>query len=169
MMQTDFGGFWKMDHDFFMREAIQEAQKAAILDEVPIGCVIVYEGRIIGRGHNQRNSRKNALCHAEIAAINEACGVIGDWRLEGCTLYVTIEPCPMCAGAIIQARIPHVVFGTRNQKAGCAGSILNLLQESAFNHQADITDGILHDECAALMRFFFSRLRQKTGLHSDQT
>ena len=146
--------------EHYMREALLEAQKAMDSGEVPIGCVIVYNDEIIGRGHNLRNSKKNPLCHAEISAINEAAGFMGDWRLEECTLYVTVEPCPMCAGAIVQARIPDVVFGTRNVKAGCAGSILNLLDEPRFNHQVNIREGILQAECAAPMSEFFKNFRK---------
>lgn len=150
-----------MDDEKYMKEALKEAQKALEAGEVPIGAVIVgANGDIIGRGFNRRNTAKNPLCHAEIDAINEAAAVIGDWRIEGCTLYVTIEPCPMCAGAIVQARIPRVVFGARNPKAGCAGSILNILNEDKFNHQADVTEGILSDECAAYMKAFFKRFRK---------
>lgn len=145
----------------YMREAVNEASKAIESGEVPIGCVIVYKDEIIGRGHNLRNSKKNPLCHAEISAINEAAGFMGDWRLEECTLYVTVEPCPMCAGAIVQARIPRVVFGTSNVKAGCAGSILNILNEPKFNHQVDVTCGVLREECAAPMSEFFKRFRKK--------
>ena len=145
----------------YMREAVNEASKAIESGEVHIGCVIVYKDEIIGRGHNLRNSKKNPLCHAEISAINEAAGFMGDWRLEECTLYVTVEPCPMCAGAIVQARIPRVVFGTPNVKAGCAGSILNILNEPKFNHQVDVTCGVLREECAAPMSEFFKRFRKK--------
>lgn len=145
----------------YMREAVNEASKAIESGEVPIGCVIVYKDEIIGRGHNLRNSKKNPLCHAEISAINEAAGFMGDWRLEECTLYVTVEPCPMCAGAIVQARIPRVVFGTPNVKAGCAGSILNILNEPKFNHQVDVTCGVLREECTAPMSEFFKRFRKK--------
>ena len=144
----------------YMREAVNEASKAIESGEVPIGCVIVYKDEIIGRGHNLRNSKKNPLCHAEISAINEAAGFMGDWRLEECTLYVTVEPCPMCAGAIVQARIPRVVFGTPNVKAGCAGSILNLLNVPAFNHQVELTEGILQEECSTLLKEFFRKLRK---------
>ena len=154
-------------HEYYMKEALNEAKTAIDSGEVPIGCVIVYDGKIIGRGHNLRNSRKNPLCHAEILAINEAAGFIGDWRLEDCTLYVTVEPCPMCAGAIVQARIPRVVFGTRNVKAGCAGSILNILNEPRFNHQVEVIEGILREECAAPMGEFFKRFRKSKS--ADQT
>lgn len=147
-------------HEYYMSEAIREAQEAMESGEVPIGCVITYKGQIIGRGHNLRNSKKNPLCHAEISAIDEAAEFINDWRLEECTLYVTVEPCPMCAGAIVQARIPTVVFGTRNTKAGCAGSILNILDEPRFNHQVKIIEGILREECAKPMSEFFKQFRK---------
>ncbi len=148
-----------MDNEFFMKEAYAEALKAFEKNEVPIGCVIVYQGEIIGRGHNLRMHSKNVLCHAEILAINEACGKMGDWRLEGCTLYVTTEPCPMCAGAIVQARIPEVVFGVTNPKAGCGGSVLNILDEPRFNHQVKITSGVMAEECGRLVSGFFKRFR----------
>jgi len=150
-----------MDYKYFMNEALAEAKKAFEADEVPIGAVIVLDGAIIGRGHNLRNSKKNSLFHAEIIAINEACNFVGDWRLEGCTMYVTVEPCPMCAGAIIQSRIDEVVFGVLNPKAGCGGSILNILNEGRFNHQTKIVKDILIDECALLMQSFFKKMRGK--------
>lgn len=149
------------EHEKYMNEALSEAKKAFDIDEVPIGCVIVRNGEIIARGYNRRNSEKNVLYHAEIIAINEAAKAVGDWRLEDCELYVTIEPCPMCAGAIIQARIPRVFYGAKNPKAGCGGSILNILNEPKFNHQADVTDGILEDECSILMKSFFKKFRLK--------
>ena len=145
----------------YMREAIRQAKKAWKLDETPIGCVIVHEGRIIGRGYNRRNTDKSPLAHAEISAIRKASKKIGDWRLEECTLYVTLEPCQMCAGAIIQSRIPRVVVGCMNPKAGCAGSILNLLQMKEFNHQAELQTGILGEECSQMMKAFFKELREK--------
>ena len=145
----------------YMKEAIRQAKKAWKLEEVPIGCVIVHEGKIIGRGYNRRTADKNVLAHAEIQAIRKACRKMGDWRLEDCTLYVTLEPCQMCAGAIVQARIPRVVAGCMNPKAGCAGSILNLLQMPEFNHQAELTTGVLEAECAELMKGFFRELREK--------
>ena len=145
----------------YMKEALKQAKKAYALGEVPIGCVIVHEGKIIGRGYNRRNTDKNTLAHAEITAINKASKVIGDWRLEECTLYVTLEPCQMCAGAIVQARIPEVVMGCMNPKAGCAGSILNLLQMQQFNHQVEITRGVLEEECADMLSQFFRELREK--------
>lgn len=145
----------------YMKEAIRQAQKAAALGDVPIGCVIEYQGTIIGRGYNRRMADKTTLAHAEITAIRKACRKMGDWRLEGCTLYVTLEPCPMCAGAIIQARIPTVVIGSMNPKAGCAGSVLDLLHQEGFNHQAETHTGILQEECSALLTTFFKDLRQK--------
>lgn len=145
----------------YMREALKQARKAYSLGEVPIGCVIVHEGRIIGRGYNRRNTDKSTLAHAEITAIRKASKVIGDWRLEECTLYVTLEPCQMCAGAIVQARIPEVVMGCMNPKAGCAGSILNLLEMPRFNHQAGVTRGVLEQECSELLKLFFAELRER--------
>ena len=143
----------------YMKEALKQAKKAYALGEVPIGCVIVHEGKIIGRGYNRRNTDKNTLSHAEITAINKASKVIGDWRLEDCTLYVTLEPCQMCAGAIVQARIPEVVMGCMNPKAGCAGSILNILEMPQFNHQVKVTRGILGEECSQMLKTFFEELR----------
>ena len=125
----------------YMRQAMKLARKAAELGEVPIGCVIEYQGKIIGRGYNRRKTDKNTLAHAEIIAIRKACKNMGDWRLEDCTLYVTLEPCQMCAGAIVQARVKKVVIGCMNPKAGCAGSILNVLQMEEFNHQVEIERG----------------------------
>ena len=148
-------------HEKYMKEALKLAKKAYTLGEVPIGCVIVYEDKIIGRGYNRRKTDKNTLSHAEITAINKASKKMGDWRLEGCTLYVTLEPCQMCAGAIVQARIPKVYIGTMNPKAGCAGSLLNLLQFPAFNHQVEIETGILQEECAAILSGFFKEMREK--------
>lgn len=143
----------------FMRAAIHLAKRAAANGDVPIGCVIVQGGKIIARGYNKRSLKGDALCHAEILAIHKACRVLGDWRLEDCCLYVSLEPCPMCAGAIVQARIPRVVLGCMNPKAGCAGSILNLLEESRFNHQVEVVRGVLENDCAALMKDFFRKLR----------
>ncbi len=144
----------------YMREALRQAKKAYDIREVPIGCVIVHDGKIIARGYNQRNKKGSTLAHAEILAIRKAGKVLGDWRLEQCTIFITLEPCPMCAGAIVQARIPNVVLGAMNPKAGCAGSILNLLEEQRFNHQADVVRGVLEEECAALMKEFFKELRK---------
>ena len=143
----------------YMKEAIKQAKKAALLGEVPIGCVIVYQDKIIGRGYNRRNTDKSTLSHAEISAIKKAGKYIGDWRLEECTLYVTLEPCQMCSGAIVQARIPNVVIGCMNPKAGCAGFILNLFNMPEFNHQVHTTYGVLEEECSRLLTDFFKQLR----------
>lgn len=145
----------------YMRAAIREAKKAYALDEVPIGCVIVYQDKIIARGYNRRNTDKNTVAHAEMSAIKKASKKLGDWRLEGCTMYVTLEPCQMCAGGIVQARIDEVVIGSMNPKAGCAGSVLNLLDIPAFNHQVHITKGILEEECSQMLSGFFKELREK--------
>lgn len=143
----------------YMREALKEARKAMRIGEVPIGCVIVYQDKIIGRGYNKRNTKKTTLAHAELIAINKASKVIGDWRLEDCIMYVTLEPCQMCAGAIVQARIKKVVVGAMNPKAGCAGSILNILQMEKFNHQVELETGVLEAECTACLQTFFKELR----------
>lgn len=148
-----------MEHEKYMEEALIEAQKAFDMDEVPIGAVIVHNNEIIGRGHNRRNTDKNPLYHAEIIAINQASKFLGDWRIEDCTMYVTIEPCPMCAGAILQGRIPTVVYGAKNPKAGCCGSVINLVQQQGFNHRVDIVEGILEEKCAQMMKNFFKRFR----------
>lgn len=157
------------EQEKFMKEAIRQAKKAAKIDEVPIGCVIVYENRIIARGYNRRNTDKNTLAHAELSAIKKASKKLGDWRLEGCTMYVTLEPCQMCAGAIVQARIDKVVIGSMNPKAGCAGSVLNLLQISAFNHQTAVEKGILEEECSHMLSNFFKNLREKKRLEKEIT
>ena len=149
----------KMD-ERFMREAIRQARKAGALMEVPIGCVIVYEGKIIARGYNRRNTDKNTISHAELNAIRKASKKLGDWRLEGCTMYITLEPCQMCAGAIVQARVSRVVIGSMNPKAGCAGSILNLLEMEQFNHQVEVTRGVLQEECSQMLSGFFNELRE---------
>ena len=151
----------------YMKEALKQSKKAYVLGEVPIGCVIVYEGKIIGRGYNRRNTDKNTLAHAEITAINKASKFIGDWRLEDCTLYVTLEPCQMCAGAIVQARIPEVVMGCMNPKAGCAGSILNVLEMPEFNHQVSVTRGVLEQECSDMLKIFFSELRVRNKAEKE--
>ena len=145
----------------YMREALKLAKKAAGIDEVPIGCVIVHENKIIARGYNRRNMDKSTLAHAEIMAIKKASRVIGDWRLEDCTMYITLEPCQMCAGAIVQARIPKVVMGTMNAKAGCAGSVINILQMDGFNHKVEIVKGVMEDECKKIMQDFFKELRER--------
>ena len=144
----------------FMRAAIVQARKAEKLDEVPIGCVIVYEGKIIARGYNRRNTDLNTISHAEMNAIRKASKKLGDWRLEGCTIYITLEPCQMCSGAIVQSRIDRCVIGAMNPKAGCAGSVMNLLQVAQFNHQVEITRGVLEEECSSMLSSFFRRLRE---------
>lgn len=145
----------------YMKEAIKQAKKAQKSGDVPIGCVIVYEDKIIARGYNKRNLKKTTLAHAELLAMAKASKKIGDWRLEGCTMYVTLEPCQMCAGAIVQARIPKVVIGTMNPKAGCAGSVLNLLKVEKFNHQVDVVYDVLKEDCSTLLSAFFKNLREK--------
>lgn len=143
----------------YMKRALKLAKKAAELGEVPIGCVIVYEGRVIGSGYNRRKTDKNTLSHAEITAIRRASKRMGDWRLEDCTMYVTLEPCQMCAGAMVQARITRAVIGCMNPKAGCAGSIYNILNEPRFNHQIETTLGVLEEECSVMLTSFFKQLR----------
>ena len=145
----------------FMREAIRQAKKAEALDETPIGCVIVSGGKIIARGYNRRNTDRNTLSHAELNAIRKASRRLGDWRLEGCTMYVTLEPCQMCAGALVQARIDEVVVGCMNPKAGSAGSVIDLLHVPAFNHQVNMRSGVLEEECSRLLSDFFRRLRAR--------
>jgi len=145
----------------YMNEALQQAKKAFDIDEVPIGAVIVKNDEIIAKAFNRRNTDKNTLAHAEILAINEASKVVGDWRLDDCTMYITLEPCPMCAGAIVQARIPRVVLAANNKKAGCAGSIINLLEEERFNHQVHVTREVLEEESSKLLKNFFRKLREK--------
>ncbi len=145
----------------YMKQALTQAKRAAAIGEVPIGCVIVYEGRVIARGYNRRTTHHSALAHAEILAIKKACRMLGDWRLEGCTMYVTLEPCPMCAGAIVQARMDRVVMGTKNPKAGCAGSVLNLLQTEGLNHRVEITEGVLEESCRDILQTFFRELRER--------
>ena len=148
----------------YMKAALREAKKAYRLDEVPIGCVIVQNDKIIARGYNRRNTDKNTLAHAELSAIKKASKKTGDWRLEDCTMYVTLEPCQMCAGAIVQSRLGKVVIGSMNPKAGCAGSVLNLLQEERFNHQVELTEGVLEEECSAMLSDFFKELRRTKAL-----
>ena len=147
--------------EHFMRQAMAQARKAAKLDEVPIGCVIVHEGAVISRGYNRRNTDRNTISHAEMNAIRKASRKLGDWRLEDCTIYVTLEPCQMCSGAIVQSRIARCVIGALNPKAGCAGSVLNLLQIARFNHQVEITRGVLGDECGRMLSGFFKELRSR--------
>ena len=145
----------------FMRAALAQAKKAEALDEVPIGCVIVKDNTIIARGYNRRNTDRNTLSHAEMNAIRKASRKLGDWRLEGCTIYITLEPCQMCSGAIVQSRIDRCVIGAMNPKAGCAGSVLNLLQVARFNHQVELTSGVLGDTCSSMLSRFFKELREK--------
>lgn len=156
------------DDERYMREALKQAKKAYALGEVPIGCVIVHDGKIIGRGYNRRNTDKSTLSHAEIIAIKKASKAVGDWRLEECTLYVTLEPCQMCAGAIVQARIPKVVMACMNPKAGCAGSVLNILDMPAFNHQVEAVRGILAQECQTLLKTFFKELRLRNKAEKEK-
>lgn len=155
-------------HEKYMKQALKQAQKAYDIGEAPIGCVIVYQDRIIGRGYNRRTVDKNTLAHAELIAIRKASRKLGDWRLEDCTLYVTLEPCQMCSGAIIQARIKAVVIGCMNPKAGCAGSVLNLLEMTEFNHQAEVTRGVLEAECSKIMKDFFKELRVRVKQEKKQ-
>jgi len=148
-----------MDHEDYMRIALELAQEALALNEVPVGCIVVHEGQIVGRGRNRREIDGNALAHAEIEAINEACRTLGRWRLSDCSLYVTLEPCPMCAGAIINSRILKVFYGAKDEKAGACGSVLNIFEER-FNHKPQLVGGILKDECAAILSDFFKSLRK---------
>ena len=160
-ISTDQAEFQKKIDEKYMRQAIRQAKKAYELDETPIGCVIVREGKVIGRGYNRRNTDKNPLAHAEITAIRKASRKLGDWRLEECTLYVTLEPRQMGRAAIVQSRVARVVVGCMNPKAGCAGSILNLLDMKEFNHQVQLETGVMEEECSALMKEFFKELRMK--------
>ena len=146
----------------YMKEAIRQARKAEAIGDVPIGCVIVYEGKIIARGYNRRNKEKTVLAHAELAAMRKACKKIGDWRLEGCTMYITLEPCQMCAGACVQARIPKVVIGCTSPKSGSCGTVTNILNNEAFTHTCETVTGVLADECSALLTEFFVRMRAET-------
>jgi tRNA(adenine34) deaminase len=150
-----------INDEYYMRLAIEEAKKAEQMGEVPIGAVIVQGDRVIARSHNLRETEQRAVAHAEILAIDEACKVTRSWRLEDATLYVTLEPCAMCAGAIVLARIKRVVFGASDPKGGCAGTLMNLLQEERFNHQAEVTSGVLGEECGQMLSHFFRKLREK--------
>ena len=150
-----------MRDEIFMKKAIEQAKKAAAIGEVPIGCVIVREGKVIARGYNRRTTSGNVLKHAEIIAMDKACRKCGDWRLEECEMYVTLEPCPMCAGAIVQARIPKVHIGCMNPKAGCAGSVIDLFHQEKLNHQVETAPGPMTEECSALMKDFFKNLRKE--------
>ena len=149
------------DDTYYMNVALGEAEKARMLNEVPIGAVIVINDEIIARGYNLRETEQNATAHAELLAINEACGKLGSWRLEEATLYVTLEPCPMCAGAILQSRVKRVVFGAHDPKAGCAGTFMDLLQDQRFNHQCEVTSGVLEEECGGILTAFFKELRSR--------
>ncbi|HEQ60379.1 MAG TPA: tRNA adenosine(34) deaminase TadA [Firmicutes bacterium] len=151
------------DHERWMREALSEARRAAALGEVPVGAVVVRGGQVVARGHNRRELDGDPLAHAELLAIRQTAQEVGDWRLEECALYVTLEPCAMCAGAIVLARIPRVVFGVRDPKAGAAGSLMNLLQDERLNHRAEIIEGVLADACGAVLKEFFQALRQRPG------
>ena len=153
----------------YMKEAIKQAKKAEKVGDVPIGCVIVHEDKIIARGYNKRNAKKTTLAHAELLAMAKASKYIGDWRLEDCTMYVTLEPCQMCAGAIVRARIPKVVIGTMNPKAGCAGSVLNLLKIEQFNHQVDVVYDVLKEECSQMLSQFFKNLRDQKKLMKQKS
>jgi tRNA(adenine34) deaminase len=144
-----------------MKEAIKEAKKGETFGEVPIGAVVVLDGEIIASAHNLRESNQSAVAHAELLAIDHACQRLGTWRLEGAVLYVTLEPCPMCAGAIIMSRIQRVVYGARDPKGGCAGTFMNLLQDERFNHQSEVTSGVLEEECGRLLSNFFKQLRER--------
>lgn len=148
----------------FMKEALRQAKKAAAIGETPIGAVIVHDGEIISRGYNKRETKKNALLHAEIIAIDKACKKLGGWRLPRCDMYVTLEPCPMCAGAIINSRIENVYFGAFDKKSGCAGSAVNLFENGLFNHNVSVTGGIMENECAGILSDFFRQLRKSKGL-----
>ncbi|UTR12413.1 tRNA adenosine(34) deaminase TadA [Evansella sp. LMS18] len=165
-----FKAQWQQDDEKYMETALKEARKAGDLGEVPIGAVIVKDGRIIASGHNLREAGQSATAHAELLAIEKACEAVGSWRLEECTLYVTLEPCPMCAGAIIQARLPRVVYGAADPKAGCCGTLMNLLDEPRFNHRAVVSSGVLKEDCAFLLTDFFRKLReQKKAIRSNKT
>ncbi len=148
----------------FMKEAIYQAKKAEKINETPIGAVIVHKGNIIARGYNKRETKKNSLCHAEIMAINKASKKLGGWRLPECDIYVTLEPCPMCAGAIISARIDNLYFGAYDKKSGSAGSVTNLFEKNLFNHNVNVSGGLMEDECAQIVKNFFKKLRQKKGV-----
>ncbi|QFT87091.1 tRNA-specific adenosine deaminase [Bacillus sp. THAF10] len=158
-----------MQDEFFMKEAIKEAKKAEELLEVPIGAVLVLDGEVIARGHNLRETTQRSITHAEILVIDEACKRLNSWRLEEATLYVTLEPCPMCAGAIIQSRVKEVVYGAKDPKAGCAGTLMNLLQDERFNHRTEIRSGILEEECGELLSDFFRKLRQRKKEQKQQS
>lgn len=149
-------------HEYWMRYAIAEARKAEALGEVPIGAIVVHQDQIIGRGYNLRETTLDSTAHAEMVAIREASQALKSWRLLDCRLYVTLEPCPMCAGAMVQSRVPLTIYGTPDPKAGCAGTLMNLLEEPRFNHRTEVIQGVLQEECAELLTSFFRRLRRKS-------
>jgi tRNA(adenine34) deaminase len=155
------------DEDY-MKEAIKEAKKAESLAEVPIGAIIVLDGKIISRAHNLRESKQSAVAHAEVLAIEQACHETGSWRLENATLYVTLEPCAMCSGAMILSRIKRVVYGAQDPKGGCAGTFMNLLQDERFNHQSEVTSGVMEEECGQLLSDFFRKLRERRKIKKQQ-
>ena len=157
------------EQENFMAQALALAAEAAAAGEVPVGCVIVRDGEIVGRGRNRREEKQATASHAEMEAIAQANEHLGTWRLDDCELYVTLEPCQMCAGALVQARLGKVVIGAMNPKAGCAGSVLNLLQMKQFNHQVEMQTGVLEQECSAMLSDFFARLREKKKREKDKT
>lgn len=154
----------RMQDEDFMREAIKEAEKAEELKEVPIGAIIVIEGKVVARAHNLRESEQNAIAHAELLAIDQACKELRSWRLEDATLYVTLEPCPMCAGAIMLSRVKRVVYGAADPKGGCAGTLMNLLEDERFNHQSEVISGVLEKECGQILSDFFRKIRERKKL-----
>lgn len=152
----------KPNHEFYLRECLKEAQKALEEGEVPVGAVMVHEGRIIARAHNQKETLKDPTAHAEMIAITQAAAFLENWRLEGVDLYVTIEPCLMCAGALLQARVKRIIYGTADPKAGGCGSVFNLVNDSRLNHQIEVIPGVLKDECQAILQEFFHQKRLTT-------
>jgi tRNA(adenine34) deaminase len=158
-----------LSDEYYMKEAIKEARKAESLFEVPIGAIIVIDGKIISRAHNLRESKQSAVAHAEVLAIEQACQLLGSWRLENATLYVTLEPCAMCSGAMILSRVKRVVYGAADPKGGCAGTFMNLLQDERFNHQSEVTSGVLKEECGQLLSVFFRQLREKRKIAKKQS
>lgn len=154
----------RLQDEDFMREAIKEAEKAEELKEVPIGAVIVIEGKVVARAHNLRENEQNAIAHAELLAIDQACKELRSWRLEDATLYVTLEPCPMCAGAIMLSRVKRVVYGAADPKGGCAGTLMNLLEDERFNHQSEVISGVLEKECGQILSNFFRKIRERKKL-----
>jgi tRNA(adenine34) deaminase len=159
----------EISDELYMKEAIKEAKKAEALNEVPIGAIVVIDGKIISRAHNLRESKQSAVAHAEILAIEQACKLVGSWRLENANLYVTLEPCAMCSGAIILSRVKRVVYGATDPKGGCAGTFMNLLQDERFNHQSEVTSGVLEEECGQLLSDFFRQLREKRKIAKKQS